>query len=241
MKKIISGLLLAVSSLAACAQSFTHDEFTTKDGKPLSIYFVKHASLIIKYDNKLIYVDPVTMFADFSKEPKADLILVTHEHYDHLDTLAIKQLEKPDTKIILDPASQKMLGRGFAMQHNGKLTIVDAVTLQAVPAYNVTTEHIEWHPKDRGDNGYVLTIGGTKIYIAGDTEPIFEMALLKDIDIAFLPVNQPYTMTVEQAVAAAKVIKPKILYPYHFGETNVQEIVPQLEGTGIEVRIRALE
>jgi L-ascorbate metabolism protein UlaG (beta-lactamase superfamily) len=240
MKKIIPSMLLAALSVAACAQSFPHDNFTTKDGKPLTIYFVKHASLVIKYDDKLIYVDPVTTFADFSKEPKADVILITHEHGDHFDTLAIKQLEKPETKIILNPATYEILGKGFSMINFAGVMLAEGVSLLAVPAYNVTPDRIQFHPKGR-DNGYVLNVHGTKIYIAGDTEPIFEMALLKDIDIAFLPVNQPYTMTVEQAVAAAQVIKPKILYPYHFGETNVQEVANYLGGTGIEVRIRALE
>ncbi len=240
MKKLICPLLLIVLVMTTNAQSFPHDEFKTKEGKTLSIYFVKHSSLVIKYDNQLMYVDPVSMFADFSKEPKADIILITHEHADHYDTLAIKQLEKEGTKIILNPSTQEKLGKGIIMKNYDDMQIAPGITLEAVPAYNTTPENLKYHPKGR-DNGYILTIHGEKIYIAGDTEDIPEMAQLKDIDIAFLPVNQPYTMTVEQAVAAAKVIKPKILYPYHYSNTHVQEIATQLKGTGIDVRIRELQ
>lgn len=108
------------------------------------------------------------------------------------------------------------------------------------PAYNITEGHLQFHPKER-DNGYVLTLDGLRIYIAGDTEDIPEMAFLKDIDIAFLPCNQPYTMTLAQTVHAAKMVKPKVLFPYHYGETNVKGIPAQLQSEGIDVRIRHYE
>ena len=127
------------------------------------------------------------------------------------------------------------------MDSNGdKLQIADDVTVEAVPAYNTTEGHLQFHPKGR-DNGYILTLDGLRVYIAGDTEDIPEMETIKDIDIAFLPCNQPYTMTPEQLVRAAKVIKPKVLFPYHYGQTDVTTIPSQLQGEGIDVRIRHYE
>ena len=125
------------------------------------------------------------------------------------------------------------------MANGDKLQLAD-VSVEAVPAYNSTVGREQFHPKGR-DNGYILTIDGLRIYIAGDTEDIPEMAQIKDIDIAFLPCNQPYTMTPDQLVRAAKVIKPKVLFPYHYGQTDLSSIPAQLEGTGIDVRIRHYE
>ena len=114
------------------------------------------------------------------------------------------------------------------------------MTIEAVPAYNTTPGREKYHPRHR-DNGYILTLGGTRIYISGDTEDIPELADLKDIDIAFLPVNQPYTMTVQQAVHAAEMFSPKILYPYHYGDTKVEEIKEKLKNSNIDVRIREMQ
>ncbi len=234
-------ILLCLSAMTLQAQSFAKDDFKTKSGKTLSIYFVKHSSLILKYDNHLIYVDPVSMYADFSKEPKADVILITHEHQDHFDPKAIADLKKAGTKTILNESTQKKLGEGAVMKNGDELQATPYLHLKAVPAYNTTDGREIYHPKGR-DNGYILTIDGLTIYIAGDTEDIPEMAQLKGIDVAFLPVNQPYTMTVDQAVKAARMFKPKILYPYHYNDTNVELIKTQLAGTkGIEVRIRQLQ
>ena len=110
-------------------------------------------------------------------------------------------------------------------------------TLLPIPAYNTTPGREKFHPKGR-DNGYVLTLGGFRIYLAGDTEDISEMADAKDVDVAFLPVNQPYTMTPEQAASAARTVKPKVLFPYHYSETPIQQVRIRLAGTGIDVRIR---
>ncbi len=239
MKKFTFLFLLVSMSFSLSAQTFTKDDFKTPNGKELSIYFIKHSSLIIKYEGELVYVDPVSMFADFSKQPKADVILITHEHADHFDTTAVAQLSTKNTIIILNEATQKLLGKGHAIK-NGQSLQIPRGLVSAVPAYNTTPEHLIYHPKGR-DNGYVLTIDGMKIYIAGDTENIPEMKQLQDIDIAFLPVNQPYTMTAEQAVSAAKIIQPKILYPYHYNDTDVSEIAKQLKGSGIDVRIRSME
>ena len=217
-----------------------------KDGKPIKITLFKHASLSIEYDGIEIYVDPVTKVGDtvidYSQLPKADYILVTHEHWDHLDPTAIKELSKSDTVIILNATAQKQLGRGEIMANNETKVLSDDIILKSVAAYNITPGREKFHPKGNG-NGYVLNIDGTKIYIAGDTEDIPEMADLKDIDLAFLPVNQPYTMTVDQAERAALTIKPKILIPYHYSDTPINQLKDRLnkDNSGIEVNIYPME
>ena len=222
------------------AGDYEKDSFRTNSGKEVTITFIKHGSLMLTYEDRHIQVDPVTMFADYNTFPKADFILVTHEHGDHLDGKAIDALTREHTRLILNPSSREILGKGEEIRNGERLKLTDAITLDAVPAYNTTPGREQYHPRHR-DNGYILTIDGLRIYIAGDTEDIPEMSALKDIDIAFLPVNQPYTMTVEQAVRAAKMFSPDLLYPYHFGETDVKPIKEQLRDSGIEVRIRKME
>ena len=143
--------------------------------------------------------------------------------------------------IIANPNCRKMLNRGQEMKNGDVLQLADDIKLEAVPAYNTTPGRDKFHPKGR-DNGYILTLGGTRIYIAGDTEDIPELNQVKDIDIAFLPVNQPYTMTPEQAIRATQIIKPHILYPYHYGDTDINKVKEGLKNEKTtEVRIRALQ
>ena len=227
------------STIAATAAEYQTDTFKTKGGKEVVITAIKHASLRIQYDGLEIQVDPVAEYApvtDYSTFPKADVILVTHEHFDHFDRSAIAALRKDGTEIVANPAVQKMLGFGTAMA-NGESRVVKGLKLDAVPAYNTTPGHTQFHPKGR-DNGYVLTIDGFRIYIAGDTEDIPEMAKLKDIDVAFLPCNQPYTMTPEQVAKATRTIKPKVLFPYHYSQTPVKRVAELLAGSGVDVRTR---
>lgn len=222
-------------------QNFETDSFTTKNGKSLKITFFKHSSLLLEYAGKTIFVDPVSEYADYTQQPKADFLLITHEHDDHFDVKAIAAIETAKTKIIANPNCQKMLDKGQAMKNGEALQLEPDIKLEAVPAYNTTPGRDKFHPKGR-DNGYILTVGGTRIYISGDTEDIPEMNQIKDIDIAFLPVNQPYTMTPEQAVKAAKIIRPRILYPYHYGDTDINKVKDGLKNDKeIEVRIRALQ
>jgi len=222
------------------AADFETDRFKTANNKEVTITFIKHGALMISYDGTYLQVDPVTMFAHYSTFPKADYILVTHEHGDHLDGKAIDTLTQADTRLILNPSSRAIIGRGESIKNGQRLQLRNDILLDAVPAYNTTPEREKYHPRHR-DNGYILTIDGLRIYIAGDTEDIPEMSELKEIDIAFLPVNQPYTMTVAQAVRAAKMFSPKVLYPYHFGDTDVKPIKEQLRESGIDVRIRKME
>ena len=235
--------MTAIACLMAlgCQAQQQTDEFTTKSGKKVRFTCIKHASIQINYNGMEIQVDPVGKGmkpeTDYSQFPKADIILITHEHHDHFDSDAIAQLRTASTKIYLNPAVHKMFGSGKALKNGDKVKIANDITIEAVPAYNTTPGREKFHPKGR-DNGYILTLDGMRIYIAGDTEDIPEMANIKDISIAFLPCNQPYTMTIDQAANAAKIIKPKVLFPYHYNDTPVNKLIPLLSREGIKVLIR---
>lgn len=233
----LAGLFLATK---ATAGSFDKDTFRTKSGKEVVITFIKHGTLSLTFDKKIIQIDPVSMYADYTTFPNADYILVTHEHADHLDQKAIDALMGKGTLLILNESSRNKIGKGETMKNGDTHKIDDQITIDAVPAYNTTPGKEKFHPQHR-DNGYVLTIDGLRIYVAGDTEDIPEMKKLKDIDVAFLPVNQPYTMTVPQAANAARLFNPKVLYPYHYGDTRIGELKEELKDTSVEVRIRDMQ
>ena len=244
MKKLITCLLAVLGLTTACGQkNYEVDEFTTKNGKTVKFHALMHACIRIEFDGKEIQIDPVQKLGnrtvDYTAMPKADYIFVTHEHGDHYDANAIKLLSADKTQLVMNKRCADMYGTGRVMVNGDKLQLAD-VSVEAVPAYNITEGHTQFHPKGR-DNGYILTIDGLRVYIAGDTEDIPEMSQIKDIDIAFLPCNQPYTMTPEQLIRAAKVINPKVLFPYHYAQTNLSSIPAQLEGTDIDVRIRHYE
>lgn len=238
----LDGGILAWQKAGMSTTTVETDIFTTKSGKLVAFHALLHSSIRIEYDGREIEIDPCSNLrghtVDYTAIPKADIILVTHEHFDHYDTVALRQLTSEKTQLVMNKRCVEIYGDGSAMANGDKLRLADDITLDAVPAYNTTEGHLQFHPKGR-DNGYILTIDGLRIYIAGDTEDIPEMAEIKDIDIAFLPCNQPYTMTPDQLVRAAKIIKPKVLFPYHYGETNVTCIPAQLPG--IDVRIRHYE
>lgn len=244
MKKLFLLLMAVLGLNTACGQSpYEVDEFTTASGKTVKFHALMHACIRIQYDGKEIQIDPVSKLGNrsinYAAMPKADYIFVTHEHADHYDAAVLKTLSADKTQLVMNKRCADMYGSGKVMANGDKLQLAD-VSVEAVPAYNSTAGHEQFHPKGR-DNGYILTIDGLRIYIAGDTEDIPEMAQIKAIDIAFLPCNQPYTMTPDQLVRAAKVIKPKVLFPYHYGQTDLGSIPAQLEGTGIDVRIRHYE
>ncbi|MEJ5377151.1 MAG: MBL fold metallo-hydrolase [bacterium] len=217
------------------------DLFPTSQGE-LRIDFVGHGSLYLSFAGKVIHVDPVSQYGDYTKLPKADLILVTHEHRDHLDLEAIKILCKQDTKILANKAVAAQISGAIAMENNDVKDFF-GLKIEAIAAYNLVhmrSPGVPYHPKGQG-NGYVITLGDKKLYVAGDTENTPEMKALKDIDIAFLPMNLPYTMTPEMVADAAKSFKPRILYPYHYGETDPQSLLELLKDTPqVEVRIRPM-
>jgi len=234
--------VLFAAALTACAQQvspYPVARFTTPAGNEVSVSMIHHASLAIDYKGYQIQIDPVTRMRDseidYSSFPKADCILVTHEHGDHFDPAAIELLSKDGTRVILNPATREKLGSGEAIA-NGDTTRVGPFGLIAVPAYNITEDHLQFHPKGR-DNGYILDFDGLRIYVSGDTEDIDEMATFGPLDVAFLSTNQPYTMTTTQCVDAAMVLRPKVLVPYHLSDTDMQEIKTVLDtnDSGIEV------
>ena len=220
---------------------FTTDLLHTSAGD-LSITFLGHASLLMGFNGKNIFVDPFGKVADYSSLPKADIIFSTHEHFDHLDPQALAAIRTPQTIMVLNPAGANQVGSGITMQNGDKQTVA-GLQVEAIPAYNLVHKREDgqpFHPKGVG-NGYILTFGDKRLYLAGDTENIPEMKALKKIDIAFLPMNLPYTMTPEMVADAAKSFRPAILYPYHFGATDVSRLVDLLKAEkGIEVRIRKL-
>jgi len=219
------------------------ETFRTDSGLPVDITLIKHGSLELSYNGLSIQFDPVGEYGnkptDYATEfPKADVILVTHEHGDHLDDAALKALTGDNTILILNQTSANQIGRGEVIGNGQTRTLPQGILLEAVPAYNTTPGRERFHPKGNG-NGYVLTIDGLRVYVAGDTEYLAEMAELKDIDVAFLPVNQPYTMTVEQCVQAAKTISPRVLIPYHFSNTDLSGLPAMLPG--VEVMLRQMQ
>ena len=225
---------------AADASVFEEDVFPTSAGE-VKITFIGHGTLMFTFGGKVLHVDPYSKLTDYSALPKADGVLITHEHQDHLDKEALKHIVTDTTDIVLNGNSAEILGKGRVMK-NGESTDLLGIDVEAVPAYNIVHKRDNgqpFHPKGE-HNGYVLNFGDTRIYVAGDTENIPEMKELKDITIAFLPMNLPYTMTPEMAADAALSFRPKILYPYHYGQTDPGKLVYLLKDSGIEVRIRKM-
>jgi len=238
---VLLGLCLALGTPVMAGAAFQTDTISTSAGN-VQITFIGHATLVMEWGGKVIHVDPVGQYADYSQMPKADLVLITHEHGDHMDAKALAAIRTDKTIVVTTETCASQLGGGTVMA-NGDTKNVLGIDIEAVPAYNLVHKRdngAPYHPKGRG-NGYILTIGGTVLYIAGDTENTPEMKALSGIDIAFLPMNLPFTMTPEMVADAAKAFKPKVLYPYHFGETDTSKIVALLKDTGIEVRIRSMK
>ena len=226
--------------------TFDMERFRTPEGSYVEVTLIKHGSLALSYKGISIQVDPVITLGDNVTDyagdfPEADYVLVTHEHGDHFDPEALSIL---GGQIITNAncaeklVSAKMKKNTKVLANGKSLDLKEGIRVDAVPAYNNTEGHLQFHPQGR-DNGYILTLDGFRIYIAGDTEDIPELASVKDIDLAFLPCNQPYTMTVEQLVRAAQIIKPKVLIPYHFGQTDLSGLPEALPG--IDVRLRDMQ
>ena len=245
MVKISFLLLLFIMTFTFSADAmepFETDIIKTSDGD-LKITFIGHGTLMFAFDQQIIHVDPFSKVADYAKLPKADVILITHEHFDHLDLKALEQIRSEKTKVVLTEACSKQVKNGIIMK-NGDVQTVNGLKIESIPAYNLV------HKRDNGQpfhgkgvgNGYIITFGDRRVYVAGDTENIPEMKSLREIDCAFLPMNLPYTMTPEMVADAAKAFQPKILYPYHFGNTDTSKLLTLLQNQkGIEVRIRHMK
>lgn len=220
---------------------FETDVIRTSAGD-LVITFLGHGTLMLTFNGQITHIDPFSQVADYATLPKADIILVTHEHGDHLDLDALNSVRVEGTAVVLTESCTGRVQGGIVMR-NGDVRTVKGITVEAVPAYNVVHKRANgqpFHPKGIG-NGYIMTFGDKRVYVAGDTENVPEMKALQGIDCAFLPMNLPYTMTPEMVADAAKAMQPKILYPYHYGDTDTSKLVDLLkEQPGIEVRIRKL-
>jgi L-ascorbate metabolism protein UlaG (beta-lactamase superfamily) len=223
-------------------EEYERDLIETSVGN-LEITFIGHGTLMFEIGGKVIHIDPWSRLADYSTMPKADLILLTHHHGDHLDKDAMQHVRTENTVVVFTEICAEKVEGGIVMKNGDRQTIVD-VEIEAVPAYNLVHKRENgefYHPKGEG-NGYVLTFGGTRVYIAGDTENTPEMKALEDIDIAFLPMNLPYTMSPEMVADAVHAFKPKVLYPYHYGDTDVTELIDVLkDNEETEVRIRKMQ
>ncbi|MBN1439635.1 MAG: MBL fold metallo-hydrolase [Anaerolineales bacterium] len=218
---------------------FEKDVLATAAGD-LAVTFLGHASLLFAFGGKQIYIDPFGEAADYSKLPPADAVLVTHHHFDHFDLQALGRIRTQKTRVVYTPACAAKQPGGIVMG-NGDAQIVEGIPVEAVPAYNLVHKRPSGEPYHiRGEgNGYILTFGDTRVYVAGDTENVPEMKNLERIAVAFLPVNLPYTMSPEMAADAARTIRPRILYPYHFSDTDMAKLVGLLKNEqDIEVRIR---
>jgi L-ascorbate metabolism protein UlaG (beta-lactamase superfamily) len=234
--------LIAPAFQAAAQEGFESDIIKTSAGD-LKITFIGHGTLMFTFGGKVIHVDPVSQEADYTKLPKADLILVTHQHGDHFDVKALDILRTEKTQLILTEICAQQVKGGMVMK-NGEVKSIAGLKIEAVPAYNLVhmrSEGKPFHPKGEG-NGYVITFGDKRVCVAGDTENIQEMKKLEKIDVAFLPMNLPYTMTPEMVADCAKAFKPRVLYPYHFGETDTSKLLGLLKDSKeIEVRIRKMK
>jgi L-ascorbate metabolism protein UlaG (beta-lactamase superfamily) len=234
-------MVLGLAGFVAGQQKFEKDVFPTSKGD-LEITFLGHGSLMMAFDGKTIHVDPYGQVADYASLPKADLVLVTHDHSDHLDPKALQAIMKPDTLVVASKSCAGKLPKGTIMANGDSRTVL-GLAIEAIPAYNIVNKNSNgnpFHPRGAG-NGYIVTFGEKRVYIAGDTENTPEMKALKNIDVAFLPMNLPYTMTPEMVADAAKAFRPTVLFPYHYGETDTLKLVKLLQAEkGIEVRVRKM-
>jgi len=238
---VLLGSVVAVVAAAGAADTLDGDRLSTDHGDMI-IHPVNHATFVMGWNGKTIYVDPVGGAKRFENLPRPDLILITHGHSDHFDVGTLEGVALTNTVIVAPPSVALELPGNLARHAlvltNGATAGVIGVSVEAVPAYNLTAGRLKYHPKGR-DNGYVVTLGGRRVYISGDTEDIPEMRALKDIDVAFVCMNLPYTMTVEQAAAAVRAFKPKIVYPYHCRGSDLEKFKSLVGAdSGVEVRVR---
>jgi L-ascorbate metabolism protein UlaG (beta-lactamase superfamily) len=247
----VAPALVALSAVPAAAQALQGDSIPTDSGGPIVVHPMYHATFALSWNNRVIYVDPApapgsaqgsTASAAFKGLAPPNLILVTDIHGDHLNAPTLSELAGPNTRIVapqavIDQLPDALKGRATAVA-NGQIVTVDTIAIEGVPMYNITEDRLKFHSKGRG-NGYVVTLGGRRVYIAGDTEAHPEMKALKGIHVAFIPMNLPYTMTPEQAAEGVLAFKPAIVYPYHYGMSDVAAFAKLVSADKtIEVRQR---
>jgi L-ascorbate metabolism protein UlaG (beta-lactamase superfamily) len=235
--KLLPIVVFAMAVFSLLARSAAQTQTFSTTAEPVKITPLYHASTLIEAEKKVIYLDPAKP-AKFSGHPKADLILITDIHGDHMDPDSIKEVSQAKTEILAPPAVVQTVTTAKPIT-NGETKTWGDWTIEAVPAYNLKRGPAPgklFHDKGRG-NGYILTYGGKRFYFSGDTEGIPEMRVLKNIDVAFVCMNLPYTMPPEEAADAVKAFHPKVVIPYHYRGSDLAVFQKGLEGTGIEVRL----
>ena len=244
----LSILLLAVLATAISTAGLEQAapvaalEFETSQG-PLAVYPVGHGSPYLTFRGITVHIDPYSQVADYRTLPKADQIWITHDHADHLDRSAIAAVSAEKTVIVADRVSAaRIRDLGAIALANGDRIELDGIIIEAVPAYNLVRERApgqKYHPKGQY-NGYIATFGDFRMYVAGDTECFPEMSQFGPIDLAFIPINLPFTMPPEEAVGCIKVISPKVVVPYHQGSSDPNVVATGLANSGIEVIVLPL-
>jgi len=228
-----------IMPFSARAQESQGDSYDSDSGK-ITISPIAHASFVMTVPGLVIYADPVGGAAAFEGHPPADLILVTHEHGDHFEPDTLTALAGEQTRLITNPSVFDKLPDALKAKAtsigNGENTTVGEIGIEAIPAYNTTQDRLQYHPKGR-DNGYILSVDGRRVYIAGDTEDIPEMRALTGIDIAFVPMNLPYTMDVDQAASAVAEFAPKVVYPYHYRGSDPEAFATKVAEAGGEIKV----
>jgi L-ascorbate metabolism protein UlaG (beta-lactamase superfamily) len=231
---------LTLVAAGAEAQSLTGDRIPTSQGD-LIVHPVAHGSFVLGWDGTVLYNDPVGGAEAFAGLPAPDVILISDVHGDHMDAATLQAIAGDDTIIIAPAAVAEQLPAALQAKTtqlaNGESETVEGIDIEGVPMYNLSADRLQYHEKGRG-NGYVLTLGDTRVYISGDTEDTAEMRALEDIDVAFICFNLPYTMTEEQAASAVREFSPRIVYPYHYRGSDVNEFAALVgEGNGVDVRL----
>lgn len=234
----VAGVGTTIMPFTARAQG-TGDSYKTDNGEIL-ISPISHASFVMSVPELVIYNDPVGGSALYDGHPPAGLVLITHEHGDHFDPETLAAVVGADTRLLVNPAVMEKLPADLKEKAtaiaNGENTTIGSVAIEAIPAYNTTEDRKQYHPQGR-DNGYVLTVDGSRVYIAGDTEDIPEMRALRDIDIAFVPMNLPFTMDVDQASSAVAEFKPAVVYPYHYRDSDPNDFEAKVKAAAPEVTV----
>ncbi|MFC1541106.1 MBL fold metallo-hydrolase [Candidatus Latescibacterota bacterium] len=233
-------LIVFVFNSASAQTGFKSDTIATSGG-PLTIMFLGHGSLMFTFNDHVMHLDPWGRVADYSKLPKADLALLTHQHADHLDPSALKQILTDDSTLIYTKTCSEKFPGGKIIS-NGEKTTFEGIHIEAVPAYTGPVAEIgEPHPIGEC-NGYILTFGGKRIYIASETVYFPEMKQIDDIDVMFLAMDGVYNISPTEAVKIITIIKPKVIYPYHFANADLTPFIEAFKGNAdIEVRIRDMK
>jgi L-ascorbate metabolism protein UlaG (beta-lactamase superfamily) len=228
---------------ATAAFAAPSDDTIPTNAGDVALHAIHHAALTLTWNGETILVDPAPLgdnkdMTEFTSLPAPDLILITHEHPDHFNVPVLEAVSGKATIVapqdVVDKLPDDLKGKAKALA-SGASVEVAGMRIDAVPAYNTTADRTKYHPKGR-DDGFVLTIGDKRIYIAGDTEDTPEMRALQNIDVAFLPMNLPYTMDIAHAADAVKAFKPKVVYPYHYGSSDV-EAFKSMVGGAADVRL----